>query len=59
MPPIQKNLIKNYVITEFDIDNSELSENALERFTPEMLQSLRGNYRPLKVVYPYHIYIPR
>ena len=48
-----------YVITEFDIDNSELSENALERFTPEMLQSLRGNYRPLKVVYPYHIYIPR
>lgn len=48
-----------FVITEFPMERGELSENARERFTPEMLESLRSNYRPFKVVHPYHVYVPR
>jgi hypothetical protein len=48
-----------FVITEFPIGSPELCENARERFTPEMLESLRENYRPFKVVNPYHVYVPR
>ncbi len=47
------------VITEFPIEGSASSENARERFTPEMLEALRRNYQPLKAVYPYHLYVPR
>ena len=48
-----------FVITEFPLEKPVVSDNAHERFTPEMLKKLRERYRPLEVYYPYHLYIPR
>jgi len=48
-----------FVITEFPIERPSTSENAKERFTPEMLEALRANYQPLMAVRPYHLYFPR
>ena len=47
------------VITEFPIEQPATSENAHERFTPEMVEALRKNYRSVEVVYPYYLYSPR
>ncbi len=47
------------VITEFPIEGPASSENARERFTPEMLDALRKNYQRTKAVYPYYIYSPQ
>lgn len=49
----------SFVITEFPIEQQTLSENARERFTPEMLQALRQNYQALETVHPYYLYVPR
>jgi hypothetical protein len=43
------------VITEFQIEEPKFS-NAEERFTPEMLEAIRKNYRLYKAVYPYYLY---
>jgi hypothetical protein len=48
-----------FVITEFAIERPATSENAKERFTPEMLEALRAHYQPLMTVDPYHLYFPR
>jgi hypothetical protein len=47
------------VITEFPIEGPASSENARERFTPEMLEALRRNYQRQEAVYPYYVYSPR
>jgi hypothetical protein len=44
------------VITEFPIEEKARSNNAEERFTPEMLQALQRNYRLEKTIYPYWLY---
>jgi hypothetical protein len=46
------------VITEFPIEDPVLSETDRERFTPEILASVRKNYRLLESVYPYFFYVP-
>jgi hypothetical protein len=46
------------VITEFAIESPNHAESNMERFTPEMLAMLNGNYRRMRVVNPYYIYIP-
>ncbi len=48
-----------FVITEFPLEKPISSENERERFTPEMLEVLRKNYRVLEVQYPYYVYVPR
>lgn len=47
------------VITEFPLELPISSDNERERFTPEMLEALRQNYRSLEAHYPYHVCIPR
>jgi len=49
----------SYVITEFPISQSISSGDAQERFTPEMLEALRKNYRLDRAVNPYYLYVPR
>jgi hypothetical protein len=49
----------SFVITEFAIEHPLPSEDDRERFTPEMLDALRKNYKQIKAAYPYHIYAPR
>ncbi len=49
----------SFVITEFPIEQQTMSDNARERFTPEMLQALRQNYRAHDAVHPYYVYAPR
>lgn len=49
----------SFVITEFSIEEPIASENERERFTPQMLEALRKNYRSLEAHYPYHVYIPK
>jgi hypothetical protein len=44
------------VITEFPIEEPIRSDSAEERFTPEMLEALRKNYRRENVIYPYYLY---
>jgi hypothetical protein len=44
------------VITEFPIEEVAQSNNAEERFTPEMLKALQKNYRREKAIYPYYLY---
>jgi hypothetical protein len=51
--------IFSFVITEFPIEQPALSDNARERFTPEMLEALRRNYHSIGAVLPYHLYAPR
>jgi len=48
-----------FVITEFSIDQPDLPENARERFTPEMIEALRKNYRHMQAIDPYYLYVPR
>ena len=47
-----------WVITLFDINSGELSEDDRERFTPDMVEALRRNYRIQKIVQPYYLYAP-
>ena len=49
----------SWVITEFPIEKNTLSNSDCERFTPEMLQSLRRNYQRNTAIYPYYLYVPR
>jgi hypothetical protein len=44
------------VITEFPIEERVQSNNAEERFTPEMLRALQKNYRREKALSPYYLY---
>ncbi len=48
-----------WVITEFPIENAHPSDSDVERFTPEMLKSLRRNYQRNTEIYPYYLYVPR
>jgi hypothetical protein len=47
-----------WVITEFPIESAVLSKDDQERFTPEMVQALRENYRRCEAIPPYYIYRP-
>jgi hypothetical protein len=51
------------VITEFPIEQPIQSDNAVERFTPEMLKALQKNYHrhteTADPYYPYYLYTPR
>jgi hypothetical protein len=47
-----------YIITEFSIEESKLGADELERFTPEMMDALKKNYRRQELIYPYYIYRP-
>jgi hypothetical protein len=47
-----------YVIMQFRVDNADLSDDDRERFTPEMISSIRKHYRLEKVIYPYFLYTP-
>lgn len=49
----------SYVITEFPIEDPVMSEDRLERFTPEMISMLRSNYQYIYTAYPYYLYGPR
>jgi hypothetical protein len=49
----------SFVVTEFPIEQPALSENAWERFTPEMIRALGENYQRMKVFHPYYLYAPR
>jgi hypothetical protein len=61
----QSQLLKDFenhtirtVITEFPIETGIQTDSDQERFTPEMLRSLRRNYHRWQTVYPYYIYAP-
>ena len=47
-----------YVITEFPVTESNGGADERERFTPEIIESLKANYKFMKEVYPYYIYRP-
>jgi hypothetical protein len=49
----------SWVITEFPIENPVWSADDRERFTPEMAEALRRNYRREQAFYPYYLYRPR
>ncbi len=49
----------SFVITEFALEQPVVSDNARERFTPEMIDALRRNYRCLQAIRPYYLYVPR
>lgn len=49
----------SWVITEFPIEHPVWSADDLERFTPEMAEALRRNYRLEQACYPYYLYRPR
>jgi hypothetical protein len=49
----------SFVVTEFPIEQPVLSENARERFTPEMIQAMRKHYQRVQVFRPYYLYAPR
>jgi len=61
----QSRLLKDFenhtissVITQFPIERGVQNDSDWERFTPEMLESLRKNYHLWQTVYPYYIYTP-
>jgi hypothetical protein len=61
----QSRLLKDFenhtissVITQFPIEMGVQTDSDQERFTPEMLQSLRKNYHLWHTIYPYYIYAP-
>jgi hypothetical protein len=45
-----------WVITEFPIEQPLLTDDAIERFTPEMRNALQKSYRRVETVYPYYLY---
>ena len=49
----------SWVITEFPIEDPVWTADDLERFTPEMAEALRRNYRREQAFYPYYLYRPR
>jgi hypothetical protein len=51
--------IFSWVIIGFDLENPRLSADNIERFTPEMIEALRKNYRRRETIYPYYLYRPR
>jgi hypothetical protein len=48
-----------WVITMFDLFEDKLNPDDRERFTPEVVRALRGNYELQKRIGPYYIYRPR
>jgi len=48
----------SWVITEFPIEDSITNSDDQERFTPEMVEALRRNYRRRETIYPYYLYRP-
>jgi uncharacterized membrane protein YhaH (DUF805 family) len=49
----------SWVITEFPIEDPVWTADDRERFTPEMAEALRRNYRRDRAFYPYYLYRPR
>jgi hypothetical protein len=49
----------SWVITEFSLENPNLSADDKERFTPELIEALQNNYQRREVIYPYYLYRPR
>jgi hypothetical protein len=50
--------IFSWIITEFPLENPDLSADDRERFTPEMVEALRRNYRRKITIPPYYLYRP-
>jgi hypothetical protein len=48
----------SWVITEFPLEEPRLTGDDRERFTPEMIEALRANYRRVEAFYPYYLYSP-
>ena len=48
----------SWVITEFPLEETKLTDDDHERFTREMLEALRANYRRRHDLYPYYLYSP-
>jgi len=46
------------VITEFPIEGETISDDDVERFTPEMIQALQKNYIRQRIISPYYLYAP-
>jgi hypothetical protein len=49
----------SWFISEFPIEEEPKSESDYERFAPELLRTLRGNYRRVQTEYPYYLYAPK
>ena len=49
----------SWVITEFPLENPDMSDDDHERFTPELVEALKRNYRRREAIYPYYLYRPR
>jgi hypothetical protein len=48
----------SYVITQFPIHESTGEGEDRERFTPEVREAVKVNYKLMKEIYPYYIYNP-
>ncbi|MCW5981638.1 MAG: hypothetical protein KIT09_26375 [Bryobacteraceae bacterium] len=48
-----------WVITQFDVNSGALTDDDRERFTPDIIEAIRRDYRLEKVVAPYYLYRPR
>jgi hypothetical protein len=46
----------SWVITEFPLEKTDLSDDDRERFTPELISALRSNYSRRVFIYPYYLY---
>ena len=49
----------SWVITEFPLENPDMSDDDRERFTPELVEALKRNYQRREAIYPYYLYRPR
>ncbi len=47
-----------WVVTEFALEDGEMSASDRERFTPELVETLRKHYRRSSAIGPYFIYSP-
>jgi len=48
----------SWVVTEFPVENGQLTSDDLERFAPGVVNSLRANYLRAETLPPYFIYRP-
>lgn len=58
LQPIDRRIFSR-VITQFPIENGSMSADDRERFTPEMVEALKRNYKLEKEIGPYYLYTPR
>ncbi len=53
------NRVLSWVITEFPIESGDLYADDNERFTPELVEALKRNYKRREVFVPYYLYAPK